>query len=121
MAKTTTTKPISKATVQAELRRIKKERPDAVNPTRIDAFGYTSCLYHQGRGRNIKRCIIGQMAYDMGLPTPDPIAGPVDEVAYEGGVWDGLFTDAAVQFMTAVQRQADGDGDNLVPWGKVKV
>lgn len=122
---TTKTKPITKATVQAELRRIRRENPDTVNPYRENSWGDKTCLYHQGRGRNIRRCLIGQLGFNLGLPTPRADFGNVtdlveDEPEFEGP-WAGRFTQAAVEYMTDVQYQADGYGPDPLPWGQVKL
>jgi hypothetical protein len=118
---TTKTKPITKATVQKELRRIKRENPDALNPMDADK---NSCLYHKGRGRNIRRCIIGQLGYELGLPTPPADLGGVSKLTEDGGPWEGLFTEAAVDYMSDVQWDADGDYASKYmakPWGTVKL
>lgn len=120
MTKTTKIKPITKAEVREALRKLKRENPDTVNPHIVNPWGSNICLYHKGRGRNIRRCLIGQMAYDMGLPTPTAEAGGADDVATEG-VWAGRFTDAAAAYMWEVQKQADGGSFAPLPWGKVKL
>lgn len=117
---TTKTKQITLAEVRKELKRIAADNPDAVNPTGFSGHGSPTCLYHKGRGRNISRCIIGQMGYNMGLPTPAAEAGGVDDVAEYGGVWTGMFTPKAVEYMVDVQAMADGV-DAPIPWGQVKL
>jgi hypothetical protein len=118
---TTKTKPITKAQVRDELRRIKAEMPDTVNPVDDDGM---SCVYHKGRGRNISRCMIGQLGWNFGLPTPDAYASNAKSLVVDhDGPWEGRFTEAAAQYMFDVQIQADsgGLGGDPLPWGKVKV
>lgn len=82
--------------------------PNTVNPnTRVD--GRIRCLYHTGRGASIKRCIAGQIGWNLGLPTPDANDGSVADLTAEGGVWEGLLTPAAVDYLLALQQSADGD------------
>ena len=115
------TKPITKAEVRQEIRKIKAEMPDNVNPMRLGSFGHKMCLYHQGRGANIKRCLIGQLAWNLGLPTPIPEAGGAADVA-DYGVWKGLFTEAAKNYLADLQDQADGScGSDPIPWGQVRL
>ena len=116
---TTKTRPITKAEVRKTLKRIAAENPDTVNPT-----DGGSCLYHRGRGNNIRRCIIGEMGWRLGLPTPKADAGGVYYVVDDDGVWGGRFTIAAEKYMSEVQFRADGDHrSNFVPipWGQVKL
>lgn len=107
---------ITKAQVKQAIKRIVAENPDTVNPT-IDEG--RSCVYHVGRGRNTRRCLIGQLGYELGLPTPKAIAGSAGSLA-EYGVWKGLFTPGAVDFMLRVQGVADGDyASGPTPWGQI--
>lgn len=115
----TKTKPITKARAVAEIKRLVAENPDRVNPME-DGI----CLYHKGRGRNITRCIVGQLGYDLGLPTPLAEEGYVDEVV-SLGTWKGLFTPAATEYLSAVQTSADV-GPNVISyypvprrWGEI--
>lgn len=117
---TTKTKPITKPQIREVLKQIKAEFPNRVNPT-----DGGSCTYHNGgRGKSVRRCIIGQAGHKLGLPAPDPDEGSIKGVAREGGTWEGLFTPAAVEYMAAVQWEADGDAASEYepkPWGEVKV
>jgi hypothetical protein len=112
----TKTKLITKTEVQRVVKQIVAENPDAVNPT---VRGTRTCLYHKGRGRNIRRCIIGQAAFELGLPTPAADYGAVSDVAWDG-VWKNRFTDAALNYAENVQLAADGQyGADPIPWGKI--
>jgi hypothetical protein len=107
---------ITKAEVKQVIKRIVRQNPDAVNPTAGDG---TSCVYHIGRGRNTRRCLIGQLGWELGLPTPKSIAGSAGSLA-EFGVWKGLFTPGAADYMTRLQQVADGGiGHPPIPWGQI--
>lgn len=115
---------ITKAQAVAAVRSAIVTNPDAINPMDIDS---EACVYHQGRGRNLKRCLVGQIGYDLRLPTPHADAGPVsDLVADDGqysvrGVWFGLFTESAAQYLSDVQASADGANNLGNPrlWGEI--
>jgi hypothetical protein len=117
----TKAKPITKTQLRDVLRQIKAEHPERVNP--FNEYG--SCLYHKGRGRNITRCLVGEIGYRLGLPTPKAEEGTVEDVIHPdlGGAWSKIaFTDAAINYLSSVQGQADGDyGEPPLPWGKVKL
>jgi hypothetical protein len=118
MTTQTKRKPITKSQVRTEIKRIIAENPDAVNPS-----AGRMCLYHKGRGRNIRRCIIGKLGFDLGLPTPTPYGdGPVDCVAGPGGLWANRFTSSALDYMSVLQAVADGDSKSGLgprPWGEI--
>lgn len=104
--------------VERQIKAMIRRNPDNINPTNGDA-----CLYHEGRGRNIKRCIIGQWGYEQGFRTPDPTGGPAEDVV--SNVWSKQadFDQDAVALMDEFQRRADGDSlqgghwvINPVPW-----
>lgn len=117
----TKTKPITKSVVLDTIRDIITEMPDRVNP--VDRY-VGACMYHQGRGRNLKRCLVGEVGYRLNLPTPDPHAGSVldltasplhdDDAKNATGVWHGRFTDAAAAVL--LQAQAFADADNESEW-----
>ena len=121
-------KPITKAEVIKALRAAIARTPDAINPTDDLPRPNGGCVYHKGRGRNIRRCIIGQVGFDLGLPTPDAeatsVAGLCSDDNYFGeNIWADRFTPAAVKLMVDVQDVADGGGRidwEPVPWRNLR-
>lgn len=123
---TTKTKPITAAQVRTALRDLIKNKPDNVNPMRSDS-DYT-CAYHRGRGANIKRCIVGQIGYDFGLPTPKPnadsaayLTADVENMGQDQGLWSGRFTDAARALLAGAQNVADGTETGPKRWGDISM
>lgn len=101
--------------VERQIKAIIRRNPNTINPT--DSSG---CLYHQGSGSHIRRCLIGQWGFEQGFRTPRAINGGADEVVGEHWSKQALFDDRAVNLMNKFQRLADGvsvDGDiDPVPW-----
>lgn len=89
--------------VKRQLAAIVRRNPEAVNPALNG-----DCLYHQGRGRNIRRCLLGQWGYEQGFKTPRPINGSVDEVVEELWGSQAKIDPEAVSLMLRAQNQADG-------------
>lgn len=113
-------KPVTKKQCIEIVKQIKAELPDRVNP-----MNGISCVYHNGgRGRSIRRCMVGEVLYRLGKPLPPADAGPFDELAWHDGysyVLDG-FTDSAKHYLGRIQYRADGSGDAApVRWGDVPV
>lgn len=121
---------ITKAQVTKAIRAAISRTPDAINPD--DDF---TCVYHQGRGKNVRRCIIGQIGHDLCLPQPDAQAAGVESLCgvgdyYEdetdGGLWLDRFTPGAIELMAKAQRFADAthvDGARLTrrrPWREIR-
>lgn len=96
-------KTFTKNEVKRVIKQIIAANPHMTNP--VD--DKDRCVYHRGRGNNIRRCIIGKMGWELGLPTPVADAGLVGELA-SAGLWRDRFTDAAVRYMADVQEEADG-------------
>jgi hypothetical protein len=122
--------PITKAQVVKALREAISRTPDAINPSDGYATPFTGCVYHTGRGKNIRRCLIGQIGFDLGLPTPSAEAAgvgslcdPEDRWGDGENIWRGRFTPGAVDLMSTVQAFADGNADNDYtsrPWREVR-
>lgn len=110
----------SAALVERQLKAIARRNPDSINPQNGD-----DCLYHQGRGRNIRRCLIGQWGFEQGFKTPNPINGGVAEVIETLWFKQANFTEEAVLTMQEMQNRADGwddNGDsNPISWGDLIV
>lgn len=106
----------TKALVERQIRAIIRRNPDNVNPT--DGL---DCLYIKGRGRNIKRCLVGQWGYEQGFTTPQPINGGVEEVVQEIWAAEANFDPAAVKWLSAIQSKADGDWSAPIPWKDVEL
>ncbi len=109
---------ITKAIAMREVKRLVKEHPDTRNPTNVNG----ACLYFKGRGNTTRRCIAGQMGWNLGLPTPKADEGMVDQVAGPGGTWAGLLTVSAVDYLVEVQDAADGTRINQgrpLSWGEI--
>lgn len=123
MTTKTETKPITAAQVRTALRDLIKNKPDTVNPMRVDD---DICAYHRGRGANIRRCIAGQIGYDFGLPTPKANADGVimltadtEDQGEDQGIWANRFTPRARQLLHGAQLEADGYGRGPAPWGSL--
>jgi hypothetical protein len=120
-------KPITKAQAIKAIRDAINRTPDAVNPSDGLPIGLGGCVYHKGRGANIKRCLIGQVGFDLGLPTPDAEATSVTGLCIDDGftgkaIWAERFTPAAVLLMDTAQQFADGAGNEFTPrpWREVR-
>lgn len=103
--------------VRRQLREIMAANPDNINPS--DGI---SCLYHQGRGRNIRRCLIGQWAWEQGFKTPAADEGDASELVADLWSNEAEFTPAAVSVLFAYQGRADDWGTpepSPVPWGSL--
>lgn len=103
--------------VERQIRAIAKRNPDNINPQ-----DHGDCVYHQGRGRNIKRCLIGQWGYEQGFRTPNPVNGSVDEVIED--IWgkQAEFEPDAIFLMGRYQSKADGsEYAEPRPWKEVLV
>lgn len=116
---TKTTKPITREQVLSALRTLIRTQPDTVNPLREGEGPDGVCAYFRGRGRNIRRCIGGQIGYDFGLPTPpaggdrivalcglDTLTASEDTPGF--GLWEGRLTPSAASLLNAAQALADG-------------
>lgn len=111
---------ITKAQVVRAAKEAVARTPDAVNPYVRPLGGSIACMYHTGRGKNVKRCIAGQIGWDLGLPTPEAMEGDIEDVAGEGGTWEGRFTPGAVAYLLRLQEAADGEwGKRPIPWGEI--
>lgn len=115
-------KPVTKKQCIEIVKQIKAELPDRVNP--MDEDGH-SCVYHNGgRGRSIRRCMVGEVLYRLGKPLPPAQAGPFDELGWDDSyshVIDG-FTDSAKHYLGRIQYRADGGGPaDPIRWGDVPV
>lgn len=110
---------ITKAQVVEAAKAVVARAPETVNPKTV-RDGRIRCLYHAGRGASIKRCIAGQVGWDLGLPTPPAYAGSVADLTVEGGVWEGWLTPGAVQYLQSLQQAADGEvGYSPLAWGEI--
>lgn len=106
--------------VERQIRAIIKRNPDNINPQSSDGV---ACLYHQGRGPNIRRCIIGQWGFEQGFKTPSADGGAAEEVVTEVWSKQADFDDDAILLMSKFQRNADGSKAVVraepIPWKEV--
>ena len=109
-------KPVTKKQCIEIVKQIKAELPDRVNP-----MNGISCVYHNGgRGRSIRRCMVGEVLYRLGKPLPPAQAGPFDELGWDDSYSDG-FTDSAKHYLGRIQYRADHGSGVPVRWGDVPV
>lgn len=104
--------------VERQILAVIRRNPDSINPS-----DGVACLYHEGRGGSIKRCLIGQWGYEQGFRTPKPDNGTANEVIDEIWSRQADFTEDAVVVMCEFQSRADGDKkfkgklvSSPVPW-----
>lgn len=113
-------KPVTKKQCIEIVKQIKADLPDRVNPMNENGL---SCVYHNGgRGRSVRRCMVGEVLYRLGKPLPPAHAGPFDELGWDDSysVIDG-FTDSAKHYLGRIQCRADGGDSAPVRWGDVPV
>lgn len=114
---------LTKDEAMAVLARIIAENPDNVNP--IGNFG--TCGYYQtDSSGNTTRCLVGQMAHELGWPKPSSEDGSAIELFWadelETNVWAGLADEDCANYLYGIQLRADGTGpagSNPIPWKDV--
>lgn len=111
---------LTKDEAMTVLARIIAENTDNVNPT-----GVASCVYWDEKSEGIiRRCIVGQMAHELGWPEPSPEDGSVVDMCEELMPWSGLADAECQQYLGDIQLYADGIGtpsDEPIRWGDIKL
>jgi len=109
-------RPLSRTKARKILREIIRELPERRNPQ--DETGI-SCVYHNGgRGRSVRRCLIGEMGHRAGLPRPTANVSATDLMTR--GDWRGLVDPGIIIDLNHIQRVADGH-DTPRAWGSPEV
>lgn len=111
---------LTKDEAKTVLARIIAENPDRVNPS--DGL---SCLYwDEDWDGNITRCIVGQMAHELGWPEPRSNATGVIDLCGELMLWNGLANGKCQIYLNNIQTHADGTDTPLhdpIRWEDIKL
>lgn len=75
---------------------------------------------NQAKGKNKKRCIVGEIRYRLGLKVPGPKVFMGADDAAKKYNWDREITEAGLDYLVQLQDVADDLSQTGRPWGEIK-